>query len=97
MNAVTTTNEAPQLGDIVESWVDAKKLDNKGRRIGFVAGFRNNGTDFFAWVQSARMENKSNADWREFGPAQRSVKFTSQAAATSWAYQTARERIAKLA
>lgn len=98
MNAAaktTATNEAT-LGDIFENWVDAKKLDSKGRRIGFVVGFRDNGTDFYAWVQNGRMENKGNADWSEFGPAQRSVKFTSQSAATSWAYQTARERIAKL-
>jgi len=35
-------------------------------------------------------------EWVEFGAPQRSRSFDSQAAATTWGYATAHERIAKL-
>jgi len=81
------------LGDIFENHIPAGKTDSKGRQIGYIVGLRDNGTDFYAWVQNARVVN---GEFVEFGVAQRSKKFASQAAATSWAYSTARERIAKV-
>jgi hypothetical protein len=48
---MTTTQ---QLGEIFETFVPANKTDDKGRGIGYVVGLRDNGTDFYAWVQNAR-------------------------------------------
>jgi hypothetical protein len=50
-------------------------------------------TTFAAWVQNAR---RLNGEWKEYGVQQRSKAFSSQDAATRWAYQTANERISKL-
>lgn len=88
-----TTTTTPELGEIFETFVPAGKVDSKGREIGFTVGLRDNGKDFYAWVQAAR---KVGADFKDFGVVQRSKLFTSQEAATGWAYRTARERIAKL-
>jgi hypothetical protein len=88
---MATTNV---LGEVFETFVPAKKVDDKGRVIGFVVGLRDNGSDFYAWVQNARQTG--NGEWIEFGTTQRSRKFASQTAATSWAYSTARARIQKL-
>ena len=87
----TTTNE---LGEAFETFVPANKADDKGRQIGFVVGLRDNGSDFYAWVQNARYTG--NGQWADFGAPQRSRRFDSLAAANSWAYSTARSRIAKL-
>lgn len=89
---MTTTQD---LGEIFEALVHANKKDDKGRGICYVVGMRDNGEDFYAWVQNARY--LGNGDWIEFGTAQRSRKFSSHEAAKQWAYGTARERIAKLA
>lgn len=94
---------AKELGEIFETFVSANKFDEKGREIGFIVGLRDNGEDFYAWVQKARREVKtrngvrlSPGDAYDFGPRQRSKKFPSHAAAKAWAYGTARERIAAL-
>ncbi len=84
-----------ELGETFETFVSAKKFDNKGREIGFIVGFRDNGEDFYAWVQNARRVGL-NGEPGDFGTRQRSKLFASQQAAKSWAYGTARERIAKL-
>lgn len=85
----------PTLGDTFETFVSANKRDTKGRMIGYVVGLRDNGIDFYAWVQNARYVE--GGGWIEFGTPQRSKLFTSLEASRAWAYATARERIAKTA
>lgn len=80
-------------GDITENFLRSGRYDSKGREIGYIVGFRDNGEDFRAYVQNAR---RVDGEWKEFGVQQRSKSFTSQAAATTWAYATAQSRIAKL-
>lgn len=92
MSTETQTNE---LGDTFEEFLRSAKRDAKGRVIGYVVGQRDNGTDFYAWVQCAR--GLGNGEWVEFGVTQRSRRFASQSQARDWAYRTAKERIAKLA
>jgi hypothetical protein len=82
-----------EYGDITESHLRSGREDGKGREIGFIVGFRDNGEDFRAYVQNAR---RINGEWKDFGVIQRSKSFSSQDAATRWAYATAQERIAKL-
>jgi hypothetical protein len=86
----TTAN----LSEIFECHLGSAKYDSKGREIGYTVGLRDDGSNFYAWVQSAR---KFKGEWAYFGVTQRSKKFTSQAAATNWAYSTAKERLSKLA
>jgi hypothetical protein len=83
-----------EFGEIFEAVLEAGKKDSKGRKIGYIVGLRDNGTDFRAWVQNARFVK---GDWSDFGVIQRSKSFRSQEEATRWAYSTAKERIAKLA
>lgn len=92
------TATAPELGEIFETTLPAGKKDSAGREIGFTVGLRDNGVDFYAWVQNARLVKGTaiNGEWKDFGVSQRSKKFTSQDAARRWAYSTARDRIAKL-
>ena len=80
-------------GEALQTFIGSGKIDAKGREIGFTVGLNDNGTDFAAWVQSSR-GNKSG--FSDFGVPQRSRNFKTQQAATTWAYETARERIAKL-
>jgi len=82
-----------EYGEVTETYMNSAKRDNKGREIGFIVGFRDNGQDFRAYVQNAR---KINNEWKDFGAMQRSKSFDCQAAATLWAYSTARQRISKL-
>lgn len=76
-----------------EAYLDSGKVDSKGRSIGYIVGFNDNGSDFRAWVQNAR---KVKGELVDFGVIQRSKGFTSQQSATAWAYSTAKERIAGL-
>lgn len=94
----TATAPAPALGEIFETTLPANKKDGKGREIGFTVGLRDNGVDFYAWVQNARLVKGTtiSGEWADFGVGQRSKKFTSAKAASSWAYGAARDRIAKL-
>jgi len=78
-----------ELGEIFQNFMSTGKRDSKGRMIGYVVGLRDNGTDFYAWVQNTR---RIDGEWVEFGFQQRSRRFDSQQAATTWAYKTARER-----
>ena len=80
-------------GDIFEAFMGTGRKDAAGREIGYVVGLRDNGTDFAAWVQNARLVN---GQWKEFGVQQPSKSFVNQERATTWAYATARARIAKI-
>jgi hypothetical protein len=82
-----------EYGDITESYIRSGRYDSKNREIGYIVVFRDNGVDFRAYVQNAR---RIAGEWQEFGVKQRSKSFTSQTAATRWAYATANERIAKI-
>ena len=87
---MTTTTE---FGDLFENFLSTGKRDSKGREIGFIVGFRDNGEDFRAYVQNARLVN---GEWVDFGVRQRSRSFPAQKFATTWAYASARVRIAKI-
>ena len=82
-----------QYGEITENHIRSGRFDSKGREIGYIVVFRDNGEDFRAYVQNAR---RIGGEWVEFGAKQRSKSFKSQAEATRWAYATANERIAKI-
>ena len=77
----------------LETWIGSGKHDSKGREIGYIVGLSDNGTEYAAWVQNGRA---TAHEFKDFGVTQRSRNFTSQEAATRWAYSTAKERIAKL-
>jgi hypothetical protein len=77
----------------LEVWLGSGKFDAKQREIGYIVGLNDNGTEFAAWVQNGRMTGR---DFKDFGVTQRSKPFASQQEATSWAYKTAKERIANL-
>jgi hypothetical protein len=77
----------------LEAWIGSGKFDNANREIGYIVGTNDNGEQYAAWVQNAR---KANSKFADFGVAQRSKMFATQAQATQWAYATAKERIAKL-
>jgi len=80
------TNE---YGEIFKNFIGTGVKDQKGREIGYAVVFRDNGTDFRAYVQNTRL---INGEWEEFGVKQRSKSFPSQALATAWAYATASVR-----
>lgn len=82
------------LGETLENYMRSGRYDSKGREIGYIVGLRDDGVNFYAWVQNAR--RVSGGEWKDFGVIQRSKCFKSQALATRWAYATANERIAKL-
>jgi len=88
-----TNTTAATWGEPLEAFIGSGKFDAKGREIGFTVGLNDNGKDFAAWVQSAR---GTKAGFADFGVPQRARNFTSQDAATRWAYATARKRIANL-
>jgi hypothetical protein len=85
---------AAQFGEALETFKGSGKKDSKGREIGFIVGFNDNGADFHAWVQAARRTGP--CEFADFGVRQRSKRFASQSEATRWAYSAACERIAKL-
>lgn len=80
-----------EYSDIFETAVTNNQKDNKGRVIGYIVRLVNNGTDFRALVQNARLVK---GEWEEFGVRQASRSFTGQDTARRWAYQTAKERLA---
>lgn len=82
-----------ELGEITEQYLNSGKRDAKGRFIGYIVGFRDDGINFYAWVQAARCVN---GYWTDFGVRQRSQRFPSQAAATRWAFAVANARLAKI-
>lgn len=82
-----------ELGQITEQHLNSGKRDSKGRFIGYTVGFRDNGVDFYAWVQAARC---IAGFWGDYGPTQRSKRFSSQDEATRWAFTTANARLANI-
>lgn len=87
---MTTTQ---QFGEPFETFLGSGKFDSKGREIGYIIGFNDDGAaDFRAWVQAAR---RTGHDFADHGTRQRSKGFASQEAANSWAYRTARERMGR--
>ena len=80
-------------GERFETSVASNKFDSKGRQIGYLVIFIDNGSDFRACVQNARLIGN---EWVAFGATQGSRGFKSQDDATAWAYATAKERISKL-
>ncbi len=92
------TAAAQKFGDPFETFISASAFDAKGREIGFIVGFNDDGeNDFRAWVQAARRVGSLSGDFSDYGVRQRSKGFSSAEEATLWAYATARERIAKVA
>ena len=89
---MSATNK--EFGEPIESWKGSGKFDSKGREIGFIVGFNDNGEDFRAWVQAGR---RTAHDFHDFGVRQRSKGFKSQEEAARWAWRTANERITALA
>lgn len=81
------------MNEAFETFLPSNKKDSKGRLIGYIVGLRDDGVNFYAWVQNSRMVNGNFSD---FGVVQRSKCFASQEAANRWAYATAKQRIAKL-
>ncbi len=81
------------MNEAFETFLPSNKKDSKDRLIGYIVGLRDDGVNFYAWVQNAR---KTNNDFFDFGVIQRSKCFSSQEAATKWAYATAKQRLAKL-
>lgn len=88
-----STTIATGYGEVFENNLRSGKADSKGREIGYIVGFRDNGSDFRAYVQNARV---IKGNFVEFGVQQRSKSFASQRQATCWAYATAKQRIAKV-
>ena len=86
-------NTPTQYGEVFENHLRSGKHDSKGREIGYIVGFRDDGSDFRAYVQNARVVK---GQFVEFGASQRSKSFTTQEQATRWAYSAAKERIAKI-
>lgn len=86
-SAVEPNNEQV-YGEITSDHYETGKVDGKGRSIGFVAVYRDNGVDFRCYVQSTR-------DGKEFGVPQRSKSFKSAAQAKAYGVRTASERVQK--
>ena len=84
---------AAEYGEITQTFMGTGRSDDKGREIGFIIGFRDNGADFRAYVQNAR---RIAGEWKDFGVMQRSKSFPSQSLATAWAYATAQVRRQKV-
>lgn len=75
-------------GEITKEVFETGLVDSKNRTIGFVAVYRDNGSDFRCYVQSTR-------DGFEFGVPQKSKSFKSSDAAKSYGTKTAMERVNK--
>lgn len=84
---------AKQFTQALETFVGSGIKDSSGREIGWTVGLNDNGAEFAAWVQAAR---KHNGEFKDFGVPQRSRSFATQDAATSWAYSTAKARVAAI-
>ena len=81
------------LYDTLETFMSAEVVDGKGREVGVTIGLRDNGRQFFAWVQNSRREK---GYFYTFGMQQPAREFHTQREAMGWAYRVARERIAKV-
>lgn len=81
--------------NIFETFLGSGLTDSKGREIGWIVGMNDSldGKEFSAWVQNGR---SVKGDFSDFGVMQRSKRFTTKEAARTWAYATAKKRIADL-
>lgn len=79
--------------NIFQTFLGTGKTDSKGREIGWIVGMNDSldGKEFSAWVQNGR---SVNGDFNDFGVMQRSKRFTTKEAARTWAYATAKKRVA---
>lgn len=93
LDLADVAGEAANDDSQFEEFVTASKVDSKGREIGFIVGIKDVDGTPYAWVQNARRVDGVASD---FGTLQRSRPFATAAAAKTWAYSTARERIANL-
>ena len=75
-------------GEITKELFETGLVDSKNRLIGFVAVYRDNGSDFRCYVQSTR-------DGEEFGVPQKSKAFKSAAAAKAYGTKTMMKRVNK--
>lgn len=86
------TEEAPAhdqgYGEITKDLFETGLVDSKNRLIGFVAVYRDNGSDFRCYIQSTR-------DGEEFGVPQKSKSFKSASAAKAYGTKTMMERVNK--
>lgn len=81
------------LSEITEQYIPTGTQDSKGRWIGYTVGFRNSETTYYAWVQNTR---RVKGEWKDFGVRQRSKQFSSQEAATRWAFAEVKSRVDRL-
>lgn len=79
--------------DAFETFLPSSKVDHKGRRIGYIVGLREMADGVYAWVQNGR---SICGVFNDFGVRQRSRRFDTLEAARTWAYATAKQRIANL-
>lgn len=75
-------------GEITKELFETGLVDSKGRAIGFVAVYRDNGSDFRCYIQSTR-------NGIEFGVPQKSKSFKSASAAKAYGTKTVMERVNK--
>lgn len=75
-------------GEVTKEQHETGRVDSKGRKVGYVVVYRDNGTDFRCYVQNTR-------DSKEFGVLQYSESFTSAAAAKAYGAATLAKRLAK--
>ncbi|APU00854.1 hypothetical protein [Aeromonas phage 59.1] len=80
---------APIYGEITSVQHESGLFDTKGRQIGYVEVFRDNGEDFRCYVQHTR-------DGVEFGTAQRSKSFKTPEAAKAYGAREAAKRLERL-
>lgn len=88
-SSMVVRHEAPIYGEITSVQHDSGLTDAKGRKIGYVAAYRDNGEDFRCYVQSTR-------DGVEFGTAQRSKSFKTPEAAKAYGAREVAKRLDRL-
>lgn len=87
-SSMVVRHEVAVYGEITKVHTDTGRFDSKGRKIGFVAVYRDNGEDFRCYVQSTR-------NGAEFGVPQRSKSFKTPEAAKAYGVREVAKRAAK--
>lgn len=87
---MSTIDTDPKFGDMFETF-QPTTIDADGRVFGYVVGLREvlDTGEYFAWVQKSI---KTVDGWKDWGRSQPSKRFPSLAAASAWAYATAKKR-----
>ncbi len=77
-----TTNQEV-FGDMFEEFRKTNQ-DKNGKVFGYILGFREivGSCEVYAWVQ--RGVSKSNGEFKNYGPVQRSIKFNNIESARAW-------------